>query len=107
MSRLPHFLFRQSAHRGCQPDMLAAPYPPGRFLILISVGGSVDPRAIVWLEGLGQLKNMHLTRTRTRDLPACNIVPQPTMLPCSPINRVCECKFNCKFTAEENVSEIS
>jgi hypothetical protein len=31
------------------------PLPPGRFLVLISV--RVDPRAIVRLEGLGQLKN--------------------------------------------------
>jgi hypothetical protein len=38
----------------------------------------------VRLEGLGQLKKIHLIGTRTRDLPVCSIVPQPTTLPRAP-----------------------
>jgi hypothetical protein len=34
----------------------------------------------VRLEGLGKLKKIYLLETRTRDLPAYSIVPQPTTL---------------------------
>jgi hypothetical protein len=67
---------RLSALRACRH------LPPGKFLVLISVKGWVDPRTIVRLEGLGKLKKkkkkIHLIGTRTRNFPACSIVPQPT-----------------------------
>jgi hypothetical protein len=42
----------------------------------------MDPVDIVRLKELGQLKNSNgLIGTRTRDLPVCSIVPQPTTRP--------------------------
>jgi hypothetical protein len=73
-SRLPHFLDNQLTDGSVVVRlMLAALYPPGRFLLPISVRDRVDPRAIVQLERLGQLKKSNdLIGTRTRNLLACS-----------------------------------
>jgi hypothetical protein len=48
-------------------------------------GEVVSHRAIVWMEGLGQLKKSNdLIGNQTHGLLACSKVPQPTMLPHAP-----------------------
>jgi hypothetical protein len=54
---------------------------PGRFLALTSVRDWVDPKGIVRLEGIVQLKkSSDPIGNLTRDLLACSLVPQPTTL---------------------------
>jgi hypothetical protein len=57
-SRLPHFLDSRLTKGGEVFSLTRGrPLLPGRFLVIISVIGCFVPRAIVRLDGLGQLKN--------------------------------------------------
>jgi hypothetical protein len=59
------------------------PLHPGIFLVLTSVRGWVDPKAIGQLERLGQLKNP-MTSSGIKPVTFW-LVPQPTTLPRAPI----------------------
>jgi hypothetical protein len=59
----------------------------------------------VRLEGLGKLKCSDLIGNRTRDLPACNIVPQPTTLP-RDLPAEYTCSFHVVLTVNSDFSAI-
>jgi hypothetical protein len=54
------------------------PLPPGRFLVLLEAGSTPRIRSIE--------RCNDLIGNRTRDRPACSIVPQPATLPRAGIN---------------------
>jgi hypothetical protein len=62
-SRIPHFL--GTRFTGGDEGMNITrrpPFPPGRFLALFSLRGRDNLKAILWLEGLGQLKKQMTSR---------------------------------------------
>jgi hypothetical protein len=75
-----HIFSRQLAHSRLSALRAGHPLSPGRFLVLISVRGWVDPRALMQLERLVKLEKIHLIGTQTHDHLASSIVPQPTTL---------------------------
>jgi hypothetical protein len=84
-SRLPHFVDNRLTDGGKVVNIMRRPpFTPQEYSWYSFLLEAVDPRAIVRLGGLGQLKNHDLTGNRTRDLPDCSIVPQPTTLPRAP-----------------------
>ena len=83
--RLPEFL--DSWYRrwyGRQPYTLTAFTPQDISLVLISVIGWVNPKAIVRLEGLSQWKIPMTPGNQAHDLLSCNPVTQ-----C--LNQLCQC----------------
>jgi hypothetical protein len=61
------------------------PLPHGRFLVLLSVRSCVGPKDHSAAGRIRSIeKSSDLIGSRTRGLPACGIVPQPTTLPRAP-----------------------
>jgi hypothetical protein len=84
-----HILYTIDSRMAVRLSALRAGRPlPPRFLVLISVRGSVDPRAIVQLEGLGQVKNPMTSSEIDPATFRLVAVPEPTMLPRAPVQTI-------------------
>jgi hypothetical protein len=88
MSRLPHFLDSRLTDGG-EDASFTRRLLPGRFLILISVKRLSRPQGHSAVGRIRSIdKSSDLIGNRTRDLPACSIVPQPTTLPRAPYSKI-------------------
>jgi hypothetical protein len=73
-------ILRQSAHENGKV-VSGLHYPQEISLVLISVRGGVDPRAIVRPERLSIKNSNDTIGNRSRDLPVCSAVPHNSQLP--------------------------
>jgi hypothetical protein len=81
MFRIPHCLDNRLTDVGKVVSPTHQPRSTPQ-IYYFSASGTHEPQGLVRPEGLGELKEfIHLIETRFCNLPACNIVPQPTTLP--------------------------